>query len=123
MGEHTHDTGDSRNPAADGQSGDPRVERRSPKQVFSLLGTETRIGILYALAESPDESVPFAVLRDRVGTRDSGQFNSHPGKLADHVVRRTEDGYELTVAGSGIVGALRAGRYTASITSVRRNSD
>jgi DNA-binding transcriptional ArsR family regulator len=122
MGEHTHDTGDSRTPAADGQSGDPRVERRS-KQVFSLLGTETRIGILYALAESPEESVPFAVLCDRVGTRDSGQFNSHPGPRVCHVVRRTEDGYELTVAGSGIVGALRAGRYTASITSVRRNSD
>ncbi len=105
----------SPNPPGDEQQ-NGRVERRPPKDVFGLLGNETRIAILYALAESPEETVPFSVLRDRVGTRDSGRFNYHLGKLAGHFVRKTEDGYELTVAGSGIVGALRAGRYTADVS-------
>lgn len=110
------DASDFEGSATDEGSPDPRVERRSPKEVFGLLGDETRIAILYALAESQEETVPFSVLRDRVGTRDSGQFNYHLGKLAGHFVRKTEDGYELTVAGSGIVGAIRAGRYTAAVS-------
>ena len=100
----------------DGDAGEARVERRSPKEVFSLLGDETRIAILYALDETPGEAVSFSELRERVGTPDSGQFNYHLGKLADHFVRKTEDGYELTVAGTDVVGALRAGRYTADVS-------
>jgi DNA-binding transcriptional ArsR family regulator len=92
-----------------------RVERRSPEEAFGLLGNETRVAILYALAESPEDPVTFSELREQVGTRDSGQFNYHLGKLADHFVRKVEDGYELTVAGTGVVGALRAGRYTADV--------
>ncbi|MFB6228722.1 MAG: ArsR/SmtB family transcription factor [Halobacteriales archaeon] len=97
-------------------SEDARIERRPPKEVFGLLGNETRIEILYALDESPGEPVSFSELHEEVGTRDSGQFNYHLGKLADHFVRKTEDGYELTVAGTGVVGALRAGRYTADVS-------
>jgi len=100
----------------DDRSDGARVERRSAEAVFGLLGNETRIAILYALADSPGKPVTFSELRERVGTRDSGQFNYHLGKLADHFVRKTEEGYELTIAGTGIVGALRAGRYTADVS-------
>jgi DNA-binding transcriptional ArsR family regulator len=116
MSENDPDREGSQSAPVDTTDEEARVERRPPKEVFGLLGNETRIAILYALAESPEETIPFSVLRDRVGTRDSGRFNYHLGKLAGHFVRKAEDGYELTVAGSGIVGALRAGRYTADVS-------
>ena len=58
----------------------------------------------------------FSELRERVGERDSGKFNYHLGKLADHFVRRTDVGYELTMAGQQMVGALIAGTYNASVS-------
>jgi DNA-directed RNA polymerase subunit RPC12/RpoP len=95
---------------------DLAVERRSPTAVFSLLGDETRVGILEALGETPNDAVPFAVLRERVGVPDSGQFNYHLGRLRGPFVRRTDEGYRLTYAGRQVVGAMHAGTYTASAT-------
>lgn len=92
------------------------VERRSPEAAFALLGDETRVGILQALGETPDEPVSFAELQDRVGMRDSGGFNYHLAKLRGSFVRRTEDGYQLTHAGRQVVGAIFAGTYTANAT-------
>jgi ribosomal protein S27AE len=92
------------------------VERRSPEAAFALLGDETRVGILQALGETPDEPVPFAELQGRVGMRDSGGFNYHLGKLRGSFVRRTDEGYELTYAGRQVVGAIYAGTYTANAT-------
>jgi hypothetical protein len=92
------------------------VERRSPQDVFALLGDDIRVGILEAFGETPDEAVPFAELHRRVGIRDSGQFNYHLRKLRGSFVRRTDDGYELTHAGRQIVGAMHAGMYTANAT-------
>lgn len=89
------------------------VERRPPEATFSLLGNETRVAILHALVGA-EEPVSFSTLRERVGVSDSGKFNYHLGKLADSFVRRTAEGYELTLAGGQIVGALLAGTYTAS---------
>ena len=71
------------------------VERQSPEAAFALLGDETRVGILQALGETPDEPVPFAELQGRVGMRDSGGFNYHLGKLRGSFVRRTEVGEAL----------------------------
>ncbi len=90
------------------------VARRTPEEAFALLGDDTRVAILLALADD-DGPVAFSDLRDRVGVRDSGQFNYHLRKLADHFVRKTESGYELTLAGDRIVGALHAGTYTADV--------
>ena len=107
-----------------------RIERRSPEDTFALLGSELRVEILRALAEAPETPVSFSALRERVGERDSGKFNYHLGKLTGVFVRRvaagdgTEanhglesddgaEGYELTMAGSQLVGALFAGTYTA----------
>lgn len=98
------------------EGGGLTVERRSPQEVFALLGDDTRVEILEVLGETPDETVPFGELRRRVGIRDSGQFNYHLGKLRGSFVRRTDDGYELTHAGRQVVGAIHAGTYTANAT-------
>jgi hypothetical protein len=108
------------------------VERQSPEAVFALLGDDIRMGIVRALGETPDEVVGFAELRERVGVRDSGQFNYHLGKLRGSFVRKTDDparddgsrgsvggstgGYELTYAGRQVIGAMHAGTYTANAT-------
>lgn len=86
-------------------------------EVFELLGNENRLGILLALWEAnepfaEDNAVSFSELRDRVGMRDSGQFNYHLGKLEGHFVRRTADGYELRTAGKAVARALLAGMMT-----------
>lgn len=83
-------------------------------EAFSILGHETRLSILLALWEAfdpfaEDNAVPFSELRERVGMRDSGQFNYHLDKLAGHFIRNTDDGYELRRAGYKLVGAVIAG--------------
>jgi hypothetical protein len=97
-------------------SGAVSVERRSPEAVFGLLGDESRLRILQALGETPDESIPFAELHRRSEVDDSGRFNYHLGKLRGTFVRRTEDGYELTYAGRQVIGAMYAGIYTTNAT-------
>lgn len=89
------------------------VERRSPEDVFGLLGSEVRVEILRALGETPYSSVSFSTLQDRVDVRDSGNFNYHLEKLLGSFVRK-DGGYELTHAGQQIVGAMHAGTYTAN---------
>jgi hypothetical protein len=89
----------------------------SPDDTFTLLGSETRLEILRALwdAHEPydsDTAVPFSDLFDRVDIEDTGNFNYHLGRLTDHFVRRTDEGYELTAPGFKIVYALVAGTTT-----------
>lgn len=85
---------------------------------FELLGNETRLAILLGLWEAKDpgasaadgaDAVPFSELRERVGVRDSGQFNYHVDRLAGTFVRRTDDGYELTDPAEQILSAVFAG--------------
>ncbi|MFC4357615.1 winged helix-turn-helix domain-containing protein [Halobium salinum] len=86
----------------------------TPDAAFALLGDETRIAILRALFENPYEPLSFSELRERVGTRDSGRFNYHLGKLVGQFVRKTDDGYELTLAGWAVLGGVLSGTYTDS---------
>ena len=77
--------------------------------VFELLSNETRLGIVRELAlvnadETAESSLSFSELRTRVGTRDSGQFNYHLGRLRGSLVEKTGAGYELTELGL-VVGA------------------
>lgn len=89
-------------------------------EAFSLLGNETRLAILLALweayepfadgtaASAQGSAVPFSVLRDRVGIRDSGQFNYHLGQFEGQFVEQTPDGYRLLPAGNNIVRTVIA---------------
>ncbi|PSQ18230.1 hypothetical protein BRD00_05685 [Halobacteriales archaeon QS_8_69_26] len=83
----------------------------SPDEAFAVLGNEIRMGILRALADA-DGPLPFSELRERVGTRDSGQFNYHLGKLTGHFVRQTEEGYDLRRAGDRVIQAVLSGAIT-----------
>jgi hypothetical protein len=96
-------------------------DRLAPDDAFTLVGNETRIRILRALWRvyepyATDTAVPFSELFDRVGAEDTGNFNYHLGKLTDHFVRRTDEGYELSAPGFRIVRALIAGGVTADPT-------
>ncbi|MCU4719550.1 winged helix-turn-helix domain-containing protein [Halapricum hydrolyticum] len=89
----------------DGPEPAPDVE-----DAFSLLADETRLSILRELY-ARDEPLTFSELRERVGMRDSGQFNYHLGKLKGQFVEQTDGGYELTMSGFRVLGAVFAGSY------------
>ncbi|WP_267641635.1 ArsR/SmtB family transcription factor [Haloarchaeobius amylolyticus] len=87
---------------------------------FALLGNETRVAILRELWETATEGpMPFSELRERVGMRDSGQFNYHLTKLTGTFIRKVdpeddeegEGGYVLRFAGIAVVGAILSGMY------------
>lgn len=80
-----------------------------PAEAFSVVGNETRFAILKALWEAPDDPVSFSDLRERVGTRDSAQFNYHLQKLTGQFVKKTDDGYEFRAAGRAVIQAVLSG--------------
>ncbi len=90
----------------------------SPDDAFAVLGNETRMEILRALGDAEDP-LPFSELHDRVGTRDSGQFNYHLERLTGHFVRKTNDGYALHRAGRRVIEAVLSGALTEDPTLER----
>lgn len=84
----------------------------APEEAFAVLGDETRLAILRALADRSGEAVGFNELRTAVGAKDSSGFNYHLSKLVGRFVRKGEDGYELTTAGGQVYGAILSGAYT-----------
>lgn len=76
-----------------------------PTRVFQLLGDETRLAIVRALATA-EGPVEFSALRDRVGAADSGRFNYHLGRLRETLVAKTTDGYVLTATGERVTRGL-----------------
>jgi DNA-binding transcriptional ArsR family regulator len=90
----------------------------SPDDAFAVLGNETRMEILRALGDA-DDPLPFSDLHDRVGTRDSGQFNYHLEQLTGHFVRKTDDGYALRRAGRRVIEAVLSGALTDDPTLER----
>lgn len=106
------------------ESGSPVEERTAGErasEAFGVLGNETRLNILVALWEEvepfeDEDSVSFSALRERVGTRDSGQFNYHLEKLVGHFVESREDGYALTGPGLTFVRSMIAGAGIESPT-------
>lgn len=83
----------------------------SPAEAFSIVGNETRLSILEALWATETRPVRFSRLRERVGMRDSAQFNYHLDKLTGQFVVRTEEGYDLRNAGERVVQAVLAGSF------------
>lgn len=82
---------------------------------FSILADETRLDIIRALGDTGPNGDPltFSELRERVGVRDSGQFNYHLDKLRDEFVRydEDEDAYDITYAGVVVYQALVRGTF------------
>lgn len=66
---------------------------------FSVLGSDTRIGILQALGNAQDPR-SFSELRTAVGIVDSDQFNYHLDKLKSRIVAQTDAGFRLLDFGS-----------------------
>jgi DNA-binding transcriptional ArsR family regulator len=75
-----------------------------PAEAFELLGDETRLAILRALADA-DEPLTFTRLRERCGVADSGRFSYHLRRLCEYFVHETTDGYELEPAGDRVIAA------------------
>jgi len=89
----------------------------APAEAFALLGDDTRIEILQALADAvadEGEPVAFSALYDRVDVDDSAHFNYHLKQLRDHFVRKVDDGYAFRTAGWKVVRAVFAGTFTGS---------
>jgi len=88
------------------------VDCLEPVEAFSIVASEPRLAILEALWDADGDRLRFSELRERVGMRDSAQFNYHLGKLTDQFVRKTDQGYELRHAGEKVVRAVLAGSFT-----------
>lgn len=89
-----------------------RAERIDPAEAFKLIGNETRLDILKALAEADERPVSFSDLRASVGMRDSAQFNYHLQRLVGHFIEHTEEGYNFKHAGEKVIRAIFAGSFT-----------
>lgn len=99
----------------DGLLDDLPDRRASAAEAFAVLGNETLMGVLEALATA-GEPLTFSELRAEVAPDDRGNFSYHLGKLTDHFVREVEGGYALRFAGERVVRAVRAGTITADPT-------
>lgn len=93
-----------------GQS-EAQIRLLTPDKAFAVLGNQTRIEILQTLADA-NKPLSFSELRNRVGIRDSGQFNYHLDKLDGHFIRAIDDGYVLRRAGERVVEAVLSGAVT-----------
>jgi len=86
------------------------------REGFELLSDQTRLDVLWALAERlreapADPTVGFSDLRRRVGMGDSGNFNYHLRQLEGRFVTKTDDGYRIAPAGVRVVAAVITGAY------------
>jgi hypothetical protein len=90
------------------------MQEADPTDALAVLGDETRIAILRALAEA-EQPLSFSELRRRAGVDDAGRFNYHLSKLREYFVREEDGGYTLRHAGSRVVAAAGvAGNGTPS---------
>lgn len=83
------------------------MQEADPTDALAVLGDETRIAILRALAAA-EEPLPFSELRRRADVTDPGRFNYHLSKLREYFVREQDGGYALREAGSRVVAATDA---------------
>lgn len=85
-----------------------------PSEAFALLGNETRIAIMEALARA-EAPLGFNELRAAVGLRQGEQFNYHLDRLVGHFVEKRDDGYALRHPGRRVARAILAGTFTEDI--------
>jgi DNA-binding transcriptional ArsR family regulator len=100
-----------------------------PATAFELVGDETRLAILRALADhrrerGPDEWPTFADLRKRAEVGDASNFNYHLDRLLGGFVEKRDGAYRLTYQGHFVVSSLLAGTYeTDASVSLSVDSD
>ena len=94
----------------------------SPEAAFSILGDETRLGILRALGEA-DGPLAFSELFERVDYETTANFSYHLEQLLGHFVERSASGYALRRAGSYVVEAVLSGAVTDVPTRERTAID
>jgi DNA-binding transcriptional ArsR family regulator len=96
---------------------DPRDSHAPPSDAFQVLGSETRLRVLRALVD--DDGRPtrrsFSALHEATDEETSAGFAYHLRQLTDRYVRKVDDEYELTYAGTAIARAVAAGTYTESV--------
>jgi DNA-binding transcriptional ArsR family regulator len=96
---------------------------RDADHTYSALTDETRVRILFALAEQYDEAwsstwPTFSELRDRVGVEDTSRFSYHLDELQDDLVRKVDGRYVPRVAALEIVSTIEAGTYDGADVAV-----
>lgn len=96
-------------------AGGPPTEAAA-SEAFSLLGNETRLGILLAIWEeqvplAEDNAVPFSRIYERVAIEDRGNCSYHLDKLEGRfIIQHAErGGYELLIPGLKLVRTIVAG--------------
>jgi len=94
----------------------------SPEEAFDVLGDETRLQILEALAEA-DGPLAYSELFDRIDYDDTSNFTYHLEKLVGHFVRKTEEGYAPRLAGRRVVEAIFSGVVTDAPVVERTDVD
>lgn len=96
---------------------------------YAALTDETRVRILFALAEQYDEAwssgwLSFSELRERVGVEDTSRFSYHLDELQDKFVRKVDGRYRPRVAALEIVSVIRSGTYDGDAVAVdQRETD
>lgn len=96
--------------------------------LFDVLGDETRVAIVRALADVRRDGwqwagLTFAELRRAVGMEDTGNFSYHLEKVQGSLVVKDGDEYKLLNQGLRLAGAMEAGSYTPTGTSKRGTLD
>ena len=91
-------------------------EDSTREAAYAVLTDETRVRILFALADRYDEAwssewPTFSELRTQVGVNDTSRFSYHLTELQDEFVRKVDGRYLPRVAALEIVAAIRAGTY------------
>jgi DNA-binding transcriptional ArsR family regulator len=97
-------------------------------EALSILGDETRLEILLALAKEANEQgvgsgLTFSDLREQVGVEDSGRFNYHLNELRDQFVTKLDEEYVARYPGLAIVATMYAGVHRDTVADESRTAE
>jgi ribosomal protein L37E len=94
----------------------------SPQQAFSVLGDETRLGILQSLGKA-DGPLLFSELFRQSDCETSANFSYHLDQLKGHFLHESEEGYVLQQAGRRVIEAVLAEAVPETTTVERTTVD
>lgn len=99
----------------DVEEGEDDEHPLSPAEAFALLGNDARMAILQAMVcgERVCDPIQFSDLYRKVDIEDSSKFNYHLGKLNEHFIKQTDEGYLFRYSGQKVVQAVFAGIFNA----------